>query len=314
MLRIGSNRHDAERISSPSSRARPCGFTLVELLVVIGIIAVLVGILLPALGRARDHANQVKCMANLRQIGQALMIYVNDNKGLMPFGFVGENTTIPGPPPYTWPYPSSDWTVLLLNVMNKKGIDYDASKPGSASSPGSRGVFLCPAVSVQPGKDSQFTHYSSHPRILPDLSTTDFLANPTSPPGLKPYRLAHIKRSSEMAAVFDGTTNFVGNWIAFACAFAIDKGGLFKKPFLTDNYSLSVVPIDGGQPVDMTPNSLNVAYTNQDGDNNQGNIRFRHTNNTQANALMLDGHVQVFNFNKNTRVTDLLRKNIYVNR
>jgi len=60
------------------------GFTLVELLVVIGIIALLISILLPSLNKAREMANRVKCMANIRSIGQAIALYTAETKGQWP--------------------------------------------------------------------------------------------------------------------------------------------------------------------------------------------------------------------------------------
>ena len=71
---------------------RRAGFTLVELLVVIGIIALLISILLPALGKAREQGNAIKCLSNLRSMGTAFLMYANNNKGALPADSVGGST------------------------------------------------------------------------------------------------------------------------------------------------------------------------------------------------------------------------------
>src|SRR5262245_49707888 len=72
---------DTEELSSMRLRR---AFTLVELLVVIGIIAILIAVLLPALRTAREHALSVQCLSNLRACGQILYLYANQNKGMFP--------------------------------------------------------------------------------------------------------------------------------------------------------------------------------------------------------------------------------------
>ena len=74
------------RIGRSNPRPRRRGFTLVELLVVIGIIALLVGILLPSLNKARDAAKKTACLANLRSLGQLVTLYANQSKGQIPIG------------------------------------------------------------------------------------------------------------------------------------------------------------------------------------------------------------------------------------
>lgn len=75
------------------------GFTLVELLVVIGIIAILISLLLPSLSRARAQSNWVKCQSNMRQVGIQLEIYANQWRGWMFPPGLGANT----PVGYRWP-------------------------------------------------------------------------------------------------------------------------------------------------------------------------------------------------------------------
>ncbi|MEX0741293.1 MAG: type II secretion system protein, partial [Phycisphaeraceae bacterium] len=79
---MGSDRRQAAYGSGMTRRI--IGFTLIELLVVVGIIALLMAILLPALGRARQEANKVSCAANLRQWGNSIHMFAGDHSNLLP--------------------------------------------------------------------------------------------------------------------------------------------------------------------------------------------------------------------------------------
>ncbi len=90
LAEVGSQGPGKEMLMKTPSRKSVClrerddAFTLVELLVVIGIIAVLIGVLLPALSKAREQANITKCLANLEQIGVGLELYNQLSNGAMP--------------------------------------------------------------------------------------------------------------------------------------------------------------------------------------------------------------------------------------
>jgi prepilin-type N-terminal cleavage/methylation domain-containing protein/prepilin-type processing-associated H-X9-DG protein len=104
------------RIGQRSSNSK--GFTLVELLVVIGIIAVLISVLLPTLASARRSANSVKCLASLKEIGNAFSMYAMDNKGMYPA--VRDNVnqyTSNGQPA------NRRWTDSIARYISKQGAN-----------------------------------------------------------------------------------------------------------------------------------------------------------------------------------------------
>jgi len=303
--------------TTPGARAL-AGFTLVELLVVIGIIAVLIGILLPALGRARQSANQTKCMSNLRSIGQGIIMYTSQNKGSLPWGFCFNGNAYPEGGTYSGE--SVDWTTLIINVMNPKvSYAYDPTLYVGTSNQGLREAYTCPEVYRTVTNEGLVTHYSAHPRIMPDQAQVDWailFATKSVRVGLKPYKLPSLKRSYEIAGIFDGTVNN-GGYGAWSVGFGLNKAAVQGVPaFLTERYPANT---DGNKPVDLTPVSGNAAEMNTDAGNvsgapgNAGNIRFRHMANTKANALMMDGHVESFTYNKNAKSSDLKLKNVSVN-
>jgi prepilin-type N-terminal cleavage/methylation domain len=87
-------------MNSPFSRRRPAAFTLVELLTVIAVIGILAAIVISTLGRVRRNAQQARSIANLRQIGAAMLAFAGDNKGMVPVWHDYTQTTpdLPGLP------------------------------------------------------------------------------------------------------------------------------------------------------------------------------------------------------------------------
>ncbi len=296
-------------------------FTLVELLVVIGIIALLIAILLPALNRARAQAQSVACLSNLRTIGQLLVMYTDSSRGSLPYGYYDWGSQIPdgnmmlkaGAPPAIGPKGVS-WDTLLRSVVLHQG---DSTFGGLPKVVGSS-AFTCPAASAFGGVANPYpgwaTTYSCHPRLMPDLDDTEH--DQTAPDKnltLKPYKLASIQHSSQIILIFDGVQQFVELWGgAYPVGYDIDNEGLYTGSS-TENY-LKTGPINLG---------ASITTINQDtssGGTNHAEIRWRHSANNMTNCLFVDGHAQSFKVERRSGATsltlfncDIKKLNFYVN-
>ena len=142
----------------PARRGVLRGFTLVELLVVIGVIAVLIGILLPSLNRARESARKVQCAANLRSQGQLLVLYANDWGGRYPISYGGNGDLRDGGGHLysgNWPFggfniddsPEGQLTPSGLAVLFAEGY---LDRPEE--------LMFCPAVNPQIRPDNYWTY------------------------------------------------------------------------------------------------------------------------------------------------------------
>ena len=185
-------KHDRHSTSvSRTARA----FTLVELLVVIGIIAVLIGILLPALNRPRGAANTVACSSNLRQIYLAARNYATEYKDSLPFGMAFNKMQANGRPAgsdtnyITW-FSSCD-KYMTAKASEPIPLDANTGYYDGATRRIFSKAFKCPAIDQSVFR--QMIHYGYHSVAMPNM-TLELNGNssPANPPPYMPAKFTQL--------------------------------------------------------------------------------------------------------------------------
>jgi prepilin-type N-terminal cleavage/methylation domain-containing protein/prepilin-type processing-associated H-X9-DG protein len=242
--------------------SRKAGFTLVELLVVIGIIALLISILLPSLNRARETANRVKCANNLKQIGLAIALYTNENHGQYPRTYFASNGSTPdffstanysAADPFAPGTPPNNWNpVTYQNVPSCMFLLLRTEDLNAA-------VFNCPSTNATPdnfgGGNLIVTNRSnwSPPNMTSELSYS--YSNPF-PYGGKTVTTGTIKMTNNIDSTF---------------AVAADMNPGTSSSNLADNVLL----------VNTSSSAAQQKYGNSNNHNKDG-----------QNVLFADGHVE----------------------
>lgn len=161
-------------------------FTLIELLIVIAIIAILASMLLPALNMARSKAKDIKCTSNLKQLGQYMSMYTDQNNGVIPSCATNIN------------WGNGFWQDMLMALYSpgteiKTGCYYVEKQGIWTKHP--IGPFACPAVRI-PQRGSHVTDYAINTAYHGFASSDDFNDRYV-------MKIGQIKSASRRAAILD---------------------------------------------------------------------------------------------------------------
>lgn len=311
------------------STRRPRAFTLVELLVVIGIIAVLIGVLLPVLSRAQGRARAVQCQSNLRQVLQATLNYAAEHKGSLPWGFTWNKISPTSPTGGTNdPSPQPGWISFFTcaeKYMNPKASMVSQALPGynftTLDMPVSK-AWRCPEA----GPDFfQQVHYYANNVAMPNYRT-EKAYTPTNEAMIPPARTNDLWPDT---ALFWDTPLLAGTSDRQPLPFFTVSGmTMIPTSFLDDAYAYwwpeAPETRYRGSPEDSQtlPNDVSVifqtdeymqgfGYPSQNADLGGGglqgrmigNLRFRHHNQTAVAVAFADGTVRMLSLNKKRIIT-----------
>lgn len=244
-------------------KRRPQAFTLIELLVVISIIALLIGILLPTLGAAREAARNSQCLSAIRQIGIASANYSADNKGFLFRTAWNLNGAVPPNPPA-----SSGSNPLV--VWHDGALDYYIPKNVSATEADTTTVYTCPSANAELTTIQFPNTYGTNQKIhakVDDTAPQDVFTR--SDDVFRPSEVISIADTAQASGV--GT---VAGWI--------DSTWDGQFDVITDS-DRPIVEFNNG----FQDFSLNVD------DNLVGYIpRYRHNGQNGINSNFVDGHAE----------------------